>query len=124
MLGSAREPIRYALAAARTAMARHAYEQARDHCLGALSLANDRGSSVEERAQVLVQLGDAQHLSGAIEVAKNTFCDLAELGRNTNTPALIAEAARGYGRVHKEGGIVDQRLVGLLERSDRSASSG
>jgi tetratricopeptide (TPR) repeat protein len=117
VLGSAREPIRYALAAARTAMARHAYEQARDHCLGALSLANDRGSSVEERAQVLVQLGDAQHLSGAIEVAKNTFCDLAELGRNTNTPALIAEAARGYGRVHKEGGIVDQRLVGLLEEA-------
>ncbi len=117
VLGSARDPIRYALAAARTEMARHAYEQARDHCLGALSLANDRGSSVEERARILVQLGDAQHLSGAIDDAKASFVELAELGRNTNTPALVIEAARGYGRVHKEAGVVDQRLVALLEEA-------
>jgi DNA-binding winged helix-turn-helix (wHTH) protein len=117
VLGSPREPIRYALAAARTAMSRLAFEQARDLCVGALSLAKDRGASVEERAQILKQLAEAQTLSGAVEEAKATYCDLAELGRASNTSLLIVEAARGYGRVHKEAGLMDQRLVALLEEA-------
>ena len=117
VLGSAREPIRYALEAARAAMARHAYEQARDHCLGALSLANDRGSSVHERGRILAELGEAQRCSGALDDAKATFSGLAELGRSSRTPALIAEAALGYGRTHKENGLLEQPLVALLEEA-------
>ncbi len=120
-----REPIRYALAAARTEMARHAYEQARDHCLGALSLANDRGSSVEERGQILLQLGEAQRYSGAIDEAKSTFCALAELGRSAKAPEVRRRGSARL-RAHAPGSRAssDQRLVKLLEEALETLQGG
>jgi tetratricopeptide (TPR) repeat protein len=70
------------------------------------------------RLQVLLALGDARMKAGDDDGARATFLDAADVARELNDPAALAEAALGYGGrfVWVRAGS-DPHLIPLLEEA-------
>ncbi len=82
--------------------------------LEAMDLSSSAAGS--ERCELLLALGDAQAMAGALPEAKETFRRAAELARRFGMPDALARAALGYGGrfVWTRAGL-DGELVPLLE---------
>lgn len=88
--------LRYAASAARDALARHAYEEAAPLFERALRLQDGVSRlSAEDRCELLLGLGTAQHLGEQPEPAVDSFTRAAELARAARRPQLLARAVLG-----------------------------
>lgn len=114
--GATERALHYSVLAGRAALARFAHEEARDRFLSAKNLLTSGPDNPRQR-DVLIGLGDAQRLCGALDDAKRTFLALADQARSSGDALALADAALGYGRAHFETGNVEQTLIGLLQES-------
>jgi hypothetical protein len=113
------QAIRYALEAGAQAAAMLAHEQAADHYARALEvLGRFDPSAVSRRCELLLMLGEAQIRSGERPRAWTTFREAAALAAELGDGARLARAAIGASRrLIQPPGVVDEELIGLLERA-------
>jgi tetratricopeptide (TPR) repeat protein len=111
--------IRYALQAGEEATNMLALEQAADHYAKALEvLQRFEPDAVRRRCDVLLALGEAQVRSGERPRAWTTFREAAALAADLGDGAALARAAIGASRRFiQPPGLVDEELIGLLERA-------
>ena len=115
---SAKQAFDYATRAARQEMAKHAYEEAVAlfrQGLGLTDLVPD--ADVRDRARLLVEMGRALHGAGRRSEAEAAFLEAAEAAREIDDAELLALAAHGFGSGTFSAGVVDRRLVALLEEA-------
>jgi len=110
----------WSLKAARAAKARLGYEQA----VGAYRVAL-RGHDVD-RIGVLLELGEVQMYAGALDGARDTFTESAELARDAGRAEDLARAALGLGTGMSgfEVRLYDEHQIGLLEEALRLLPTG
>ena len=102
----------YARRAGDRALALLAYEEA----ARLYELALQAATTVTERCELLLALGDAQARAGADTAAKATLLEAAGVARAADLPEQLARAAAAYGgRFLWAHGLTDERLVGMLE---------
>ncbi|HEY3728364.1 MAG TPA: AAA family ATPase [Solirubrobacteraceae bacterium] len=111
--------IRYALQAGEQATVMLAHEQAADHYARALEvLVRFDPDALERRCELLLLLGEAQVRSGERPRAWTTFREAAALAASLEDGASLARAAIGASRRYiQPPGVVDEELIGLLERA-------
>jgi class 3 adenylate cyclase/tetratricopeptide (TPR) repeat protein len=108
----------YAVAAGRAAASQLAYEEASDHFERALRALELQQGEERTRAGILVQLGDSRWAAGEFAAARVAFADAAHLADGVGDVELLATAALGFaGRIGFQGGVVDDQMIGLLERA-------
>jgi hypothetical protein len=123
---SAAATARWALRAAREAMAALGFEQA------AINFRRALGGPDVDRVAVLIELGDAQRLSGDLVGARESFVEAAELadaGALAEAGARAEELARaalglGGGVAGFEVTVADEQQVELLRRADAALPPG
>ena len=110
---------RWALRAAREAMAALGFEQA------AINFRRALGGPNVDRVAVLIELGDAQRLSGDLAGARESFVEAAELAEAGARAEDLARAALGLGGgvAGFEVTVADERQVELLRRADAALPS-
>jgi DNA-binding SARP family transcriptional activator len=120
-LNSARDAIEFAVRAGERANAVCAYDEAGQWFAHALRLARARDDGAATIVRLLVALGDAQNHAGDAQSAQRTLLDAVEQARRAGAAELFATAVLNLGRVLVdegfEGGLVDERLVTLLEEA-------
>ncbi|HEY2258680.1 MAG TPA: AAA family ATPase [Solirubrobacteraceae bacterium] len=111
--------IGYALQAAEQATVMLAHEQAADHYARALEvLVRFDPDALERRCELLLALGAAQVRSGERPRAWTTFREAAALASELEDGVSLARAAIGASRRYiQPPGVVDEELIGLLERA-------
>jgi DNA-binding SARP family transcriptional activator/tetratricopeptide (TPR) repeat protein len=115
---AAGKAIAYALKAARQAVDMLAYEEAARLYSIAFAASERHYLDEREREQVLLALGDVQIKLGVIDDARATFTQTLMLARDRRDPEAFAKAALGLGAGgYMAGGVVDAKLVALLEES-------
>lgn len=107
----------YARRAGERATANFAYEEAAAHYTHALQALEFQPGSGEQRAELLLALGEAQGRAGNTMHARETFALAAELARVLGRPALLARAALGFACALVTPGSVDKDTVRWLEES-------
>lgn len=112
-LGVAERAIEYSVLAARAATEALAFEEAAVLLRAALELGIGRRS---ERAEALLELGNASHLGGKALDALEAFGSAAEIARELHDPELLARAAIGYEEASWRPAI-HQGAVDLLEEA-------
>lgn len=113
-LGGTGRAVEYNILAARAATASLAFDEAASRLHTALELGVD---DLEERADVLLCLGDACHRGGEVLAALAAFQSAAEIARQLSDPRLLARAAIGYEEACWRPGIVDAVAAELLEEA-------
>ena len=120
--GEAGLAFEYAVRAAIHATNRDDYHEAvrlYEAALGVLELAGP--VDVEERAVLLLRLGDAQHHAGLRQQATSTFARAADHARAIESPSrsavLLARAALGMGQLTNTAGATQQLLLRLLDEA-------
>ncbi|MGH2587500.1 MAG: LuxR C-terminal-related transcriptional regulator, partial [Dehalococcoidia bacterium] len=93
------------------------YEQAASHFERALHVLNAHPTDNRERCTRLLALGDAQQRAGEATAARETFERAASEARRLGASDLLAQVALGYGGAGVQTGLVDERLVELLEEA-------
>jgi DNA-binding SARP family transcriptional activator len=120
-VGSAHDAIEFATRAGERANAVCAYEEAVHWFAHALRLAHAGGEAPEVIARRLTALGDAQNHVGDAAAARMTLLDAIAAARGVDDPVPFARAVLGLGAVLVdegfEGGMVEDRLVDLLEEA-------
>lgn len=69
----------------------------------------------EERAELLLELGEAR-MRGGHAAARTAFAEAAAVARGTS-PEQLARAAIGYGGRYYEAGVIDDELIALLREA-------
>lgn len=111
--------VRYALRAAARAAFACAYGEAVAHYRSALeALASGGGEAPVERCRVLLSLGESLWSAGEFDEARSVFEEAADLAEALGRSEDLARAALGFGGhdVSFDGGVVEPRLIRLLER--------
>jgi tetratricopeptide (TPR) repeat protein len=112
------QAISYAVQAGQHATAMLAYEEAAAHYARALALmALLHPTDARQRSGLLVALGHAQAQAGEIPQARETLLQAAEVARRVGAPELLIQAVLGFEKMGVDTGVVDQRLVVLLEEA-------
>ncbi len=109
--------IDYAIRAAKRAMSLMAYEEGAElyeRALQALELRG--GASGEDRARLLIALGDAQGRAGDGPRAKQTFFRAADVARAAGAQDQLARAALGVAQKF-EVGLIERELIELVEEA-------
>jgi eukaryotic-like serine/threonine-protein kinase len=120
-VGNADKALDYALRAARHAVGLVSYDEAaRLFEMALLVLASKVPSDRERRLEVMLELGEAQYLSGDYVHSKSTFEQAARLAGELGKPDQLARAALGRGLVTTDYGMVDMTVVGLLREALRA----
>jgi tetratricopeptide (TPR) repeat protein len=114
----AERAIDYSVRAGRRALVQLAYEDAASHfgrAIEALELAPDD----DRRAELLLELGDAQLRAGDMPAARETFDEAADSARRRGRPDELARAALGFGAGLEgfEVQLADDYQVALLEEA-------
>jgi tetratricopeptide (TPR) repeat protein len=112
--GEGAKALAYARLAGERAMGMHAYEEAAAEYQCALMFA---GPDERVRCELLLRLGAAQARTGNYREAEASCLQAAELARRLGAPEQMARAALGFGERQVEGGLVNQRLVALLQEA-------
>jgi predicted ATPase len=112
---AATKALLYARRAGARATANFAYEEAAAHYTHALQALEFQPGSGEQRAELLLALGEAQSRAGNTTHARETFALAAELARVLGQPALLARAALGFAGALVTPGSVDEDTVRWLE---------
>jgi DNA-binding SARP family transcriptional activator len=122
--GDAEDAVRYATAAGDRAMEQLAYEDAVGHYRAALvTLGLADGATDDHRCDLLLARGAAEARAGEGTDARATFDQAADLAERLGSADRVAEAALGYGADVLGGlwwlsvGVIDQRMVELLDRA-------
>jgi DNA-binding CsgD family transcriptional regulator len=113
-LGGIERAVDYNLLAADSAVAALSYDEAVVRFRTALELGV---RDTEERADVMLRLGDACHRAGHADAALETFARTAELAASLRAPELLARAAVGFEASCWRPAIHDAEAVELLERA-------
>ncbi|MGH2859006.1 MAG: ATP-binding protein [Solirubrobacteraceae bacterium] len=115
----AERAIRYALQAGARATAMLANEEAAEHYARALDvLERTDPDAVARRCDLLLALGEARVRSGERPRAWGTFKEAAALAAQLQDGDRLARAAIGASRRYLQPpGVVDEELIGLLERA-------
>lgn len=106
----------YSLRAGERAMARYGYEEAVIQFRRALTNVGGDGDD-GAHGDLLIRLGEAQAGMGSYQAARESFLRAAELARTRVDGPQLARAALGFGEPQVEGGIVDRRLVAMLQEA-------
>ncbi|MDX6233866.1 MAG: eukaryotic-like serine/threonine-protein kinase, partial [Nocardioidaceae bacterium] len=112
--------IEYSVRAGTGAEALLAYEEAAGHYQAAAhALYLKQPAETDEHFAVLRALGEALFKAGDLPRGRNAFEQAADIARLLEEPELLGHAALGFGGrfVWGEAGVVDRRLVGLLEEA-------
>jgi tetratricopeptide (TPR) repeat protein len=112
--GGAARGIEYNVRAARAATAALAFDEAAAGLRTALELGVE---SVDERAEVFLELGTASHRAGKALDALEAFRATADIARELGNGELLARAAIGYEDACWRPGIADQGAAELLEEA-------
>jgi tetratricopeptide (TPR) repeat protein len=112
--GEGTKALGYARLAGDQALGMHAYEEAAAEYRRALEFA---GPDDQVRCELLLRLGAAQARAGNYGEAEQSCLQAAELSRRLGAPEQMARAALGFGERQVEGGLVNQRLVALLQEA-------
>ena len=115
--GDVERAIRYATRAAEHALSQLAHEDAARHCELALQALASSGGPGEQRARLLLLLGEARRRAGDVARARTTFAEAADVARRLGAVELLARAALGFGHTGAESGASDRPLVALLEEA-------
>jgi tetratricopeptide (TPR) repeat protein len=122
-LGESARAGEYARRAGDRAMSAFAYEEAITQYRRALDALAVRGEpDAALRCDLLLRLGRAQARAGDYQESKKTFLLAEEVARELGDPDHLARAALGYGEPQVEGGLVDRRLIALLETAIQALS--
>lgn len=116
--GDVEKAVDYATRAGDRAMRLLAFEEAAgryERALQALHL--DGALDQEVRCDLLVALGEAVRRSGDPAKAKEAFRDAADLARRIGATQGEARAALGFAGRYWTTGVVDEEVVGMLERA-------
>ena len=116
-VGGTERGIGYSVLAARAARAALAFDEAVAHLEAALELS---AGDLEERTELLLELGEAAHRAGRAPVALDAFREAAGLGRERGDATQLARAAVGYEDAAWRPGIADDVAVSLLEDAARA----
>ena len=121
-VGGRERAVSYNLLAAESAVAALAFEEAAARFSTALELGL---AEPRERAETLLQLGDAARRAGDVEVAIGAFGDVAELARRLGDAELLARAAIEYEEACWRPAIHDDAAaVGLLREAATALGAG
>jgi tetratricopeptide (TPR) repeat protein len=112
--GEGGKALAYARLAGERAMGMHAYEEAAAEYRRALEFA---GPNDPVRCELLLRLGAAQARAGNYLEAEESCLQAAELSRRLGAPQQLARAALCFGERQVEGGLVNRRLVALLQEA-------
>jgi tetratricopeptide (TPR) repeat protein len=112
--GEGAKALAYARLAGERAMGMHAYEEAAVEYRRALEFA---GPDDLVRCELLLRLGAAQARAGNYLEAEESCLQAAELSRRLGAPPQLARAALCFGERQVEGGLVNRRLVALLQEA-------
>lgn len=116
--GSAEKALDYAVRAAEQEVAKHAYVEAAALYQQAIALTDlVPEAQVRERSRLLVEMGEALHGAGRRAEAEAAFLEAADAAREIDDPELLGRAAFGFGQGTFSAGVVDRRLIGLLEEA-------
>jgi DNA-binding SARP family transcriptional activator len=107
----------YAKLAAEREMTVFAFEEAVRHYGVALSVVEQLGGDAAEREALLLGLGEAQVRAGEVRTARQTFGAAVEIARQRGSARGMALAALGVGAGQMAAGMIDRRLVALLEEA-------
>ena len=114
--GDVEKAIDYAVRAGKRAITLFAYEEALGLYELALQALDLRESDDLKRCEVLLALGDAQRRAGDTLKARETLQRAWDIVRKLGTARHLPRAALGF-EGSSEQGIIDERLVGLLEKN-------
>ncbi|HZD00382.1 MAG TPA: BREX system ATP-binding domain-containing protein, partial [Actinomycetes bacterium] len=120
--GEAAKALEYARRAGDRAMETHAYEEAAAQYERALQVLEFAGPHEALRCELLLRLGEARSRVGDHEQARASYLQAAEISRTSGSHEQLGNAALGYGEPQVEGGLVDSRLVSLLQEALGSLS--
>jgi DNA-binding CsgD family transcriptional regulator/tetratricopeptide (TPR) repeat protein len=112
--GGAGRAVEYNVMAARAATAALAFDEAAARLRTALGLGID---GLGERAEVLLELGQASHRGGKALDALEAFRATADIARSLGNAELLARAAIGYEDACWRPGMADQGAVEFLEEA-------
>jgi tetratricopeptide (TPR) repeat protein len=107
----------YARRAGDRALTAWAYEEASTMYRWALDALEHTGGDKARRCDLLLRLGLAQARVARYDDAAERFLEAAEIARELGAHESLARAALGLGERQVEGGVVDRRLVGLLDEA-------
>jgi len=113
-LGGSERAIHYNVRAARAAGAALAFEEAAAHLRTAIGLGID---DERERAELLLELGTAEHRAGNATTACEAFAAAAAIARSLADGELLARAAIGYEDACWRPAILGRDAVDLLEEA-------
>jgi predicted ATPase len=119
--GEGAKALAYARRAGERAMGMHAYEEAAAEYRRALDFA---GPDDPFRCELLLRLGAAHARAGNYREAEESCLQAAELSRRLGAPEQMARAALGLGERQVEGGLVNRRLVALLQEALDGLNAG
>jgi tetratricopeptide (TPR) repeat protein len=115
----AERAVRYSLRAAARAAASFAHAEAVEHYRRALAaLATSGGETSVKRCRILLALGDGLWSTGGFDEARDVYERAADVAEGAGRGEELARAALGFGGqdVSFDGGVVEPRLIRLLER--------
>ena len=112
--GEGAKALGYARLAGERAMGMYAYEEAAAEYRRALDFA---GPDDPVRCELLLRLGAAQARAGDYREAEESCLQAAELSQGLGAPEQLARAALCFGERQVEGGLVNRRLVALLQEA-------
>jgi DNA-binding CsgD family transcriptional regulator/tetratricopeptide (TPR) repeat protein len=119
--GGAERGIEYNFRAARAATAALAFDEATARLRTALELGIE---SAAERAEVLLELGNASQRAGKAPNALEAFRATADIARELGDGELLARAAIGYEDACWRPGMTDQGAAELLEEAAAALGGG
>lgn len=114
---AAARAVEYACRAGGQAVDSYAYEEAALQYRRALEALQFAVPDERLRCELLLRLGGAQARAGDYQQAKETFVRAAEIARRLGAPEQLARAALGFGEPQVEAGLVDQKLLALLQEA-------
>ncbi len=107
----------YARQAGDRAMDACAYEDAVVEYRRALETWEFAGPDESLRCEVILRLGDALARAGDYEDAQASYLSAGDIARTLGDADRLARAALGFGAPQVEAGVVDRRLVALLQEA-------
>jgi DNA-binding CsgD family transcriptional regulator/tetratricopeptide (TPR) repeat protein len=112
--GGAERAVEYNVRAARAAIKALAFDEAAARLRTALALGID---GPQQRAEVLLDLGQASHRGGKALDALEALTAAADIARELSDARLLARAAIGYEDACWRPGMADQGAIELLEQA-------
>jgi tetratricopeptide (TPR) repeat protein len=122
--GEGAKALAYARLAGDRAMGMYAYEEAAAEYQRALQALRFTDPDEPVQCELLLRLGAAQARTGNYREAEESCLRAAELARRLGAPEQIARAALGFGERQVEGGLVNRRLVALLQEALDGLNTG